>query len=703
MIKLVVVKIILILFFFVGYYNINAQQLPGTYTSTWIGNTYGGAYKGYGDSWPKPTDPNDKWIQDYIDCMTVEADGTCYTESGWDEAGRTHGVYKNGDVLGSVDYNISCGSAGGFTINGKTITGNGKTISNAGTPTAIAMGRGTYSGKLLVADDGARKQILVYDVSGTPALVETIGANGGIASNFSIDYNLPVSINAPAYPSGTYAPGVYHPLKLWGLTGVGCDDQGRIFVSHSEMGSGIRCFKKVNGNWQLDWRVENYFFVDNVYYDEKTDALDIYGVQEHFKMNFNTTTPGGEWSIYGYSLDSYTYPQDPRGIEEIKAGGEHGLTGTVMRDINGTRYLWTSGMTCQPPNIFKYKPGTEIAVPCGMFMQRDHRIYDLAIDFWWPPQRPSPTNNTTMFWEDLNNNGQYEDNEYSDQSHDFGGGDFFVDKSGNIWQGQNPITVWNATILANGNIHYSSNNLTTYNITGISSIGKIIFQEDKNRLVLLTTACRNLDGGKVYVVNNWSAGNRAATYVSDLKLPDTGADDISSWSAAGDYAFEVGWDTRAKVWVTDLNNGKLVGTMEPSEALGYIEHTGWVDIASGLQAYKRNNGEYLVFVEDDYLSRVVLYRWCPTGNCKEIPATIITENQNKNVLNLYPNPAKTHLYITGNSFENSMYIITSIDGKILQNDLVSDGSIDVQNLKSGIYFIKIKTEAGESVQRFVKD
>ncbi len=72
---------------FMGMLTANAQQLPGTYAGSWIGNTFGGAYKGYGDAWPKPTDPNDKWVQISIDCMTVEADGTCYTESGWDEAG----------------------------------------------------------------------------------------------------------------------------------------------------------------------------------------------------------------------------------------------------------------------------------------------------------------------------------------------------------------------------------------------------------------------------------------------------------------------------------------------------------------------------------------------------------------------------------------------------------------------------------------
>ena len=606
--------------------------VPGTFSSSWIGNTFHGAGK---DQWMTATDVNDDWVQNYIDCMTVTDDGTCYTTSTWDEGGRKQGIYKNGDVLGNGGSVGNCGSAGGYSISGTNIIGNGKTISDAGIPKAIAMGKGDLAGKLLVADIGSRMQILVYDVSGTgtPVIVETIGATGGIASDFTIAYELPPAINSPAsYPAGTYSPGVYHPLKLWGMTGVGCDAQGRVFVSTSEMGSGIRCFKKVDNNWILDWKVESYFFVDNVFYDEASDAVDIYGVQEHIKMNFNTTTAGQEWSIYGYSLDKNNYPEDPRGIEDIKAGHEHGLTGAIMREINGTRYIWTSGMTCQAPNIFKYKAGTEIAVPCGMFMDRNHRIYDLPITFWWPPHRPSTDKANTIYWEDFNDNGKYEANEYTDQTHNFGGGDFMVDKNGNIWQGQNPITVWNATIKSNGNISYSSNNTTTYTITGIPSIGKIVYQEDKDRLVLETASCRDLDGGKVYVVKNWSKGNRAATFVSNLKIPDIrpGDSDISSWTAAGDYGFEVGWSTRAKVWVTDLRSGELVGTMEPSLASGGLTHTGWVDIAGGIQAFKRSNGEYLIFIEEDGVGAVTLYRWIPVA-CNDVsnvsvdPSTITIE------------------------------------------------------------------------------
>jgi hypothetical protein len=230
-----------------------------------------------------------------------------------------------------------------------------------------------------------------------------------------------------------------------------------------------------------------------------------------------------------------------------------------------------------------------------------------------------------MIWEDLNDDGYYTTNEYIDQTKSYNGGDFFIAKNGDIWQCKNPITVWKATIRSNGNISYSSGNTVEYQINGVSEIGKIKYQDDIDRLVIETKGGRDLDGGQVYKVNNFlNGGNRNATFVSNLKIPlsDPNGSDITTWTAAGDYGFEVGWSTRNKVWVTDLNNGNLVGTMEPSIASGGLKHTGWTDIAGGLQVYKRTNGEYLVFIEENGVGSVTMYRWCPSGNCTNTPVAI---------------------------------------------------------------------------------
>jgi hypothetical protein len=60
------------------------KELPVLETRTsWIGNSFSGA---------------DSWVQNYADEIEVAADGSVYTASTWDEAGRCTGVYKDGRV-----------------------------------------------------------------------------------------------------------------------------------------------------------------------------------------------------------------------------------------------------------------------------------------------------------------------------------------------------------------------------------------------------------------------------------------------------------------------------------------------------------------------------------------------------------------------------------------------------------------------------
>ena len=272
--------------------------------------------------------------------------------------------------------------------------------------------------------------------------------------------------------------------------------------------------------------------------------------------------------------------------------------------------MWTSGMTCQMYNLFKFKPGTDVAVPCGLIMERGHRIYDLPITYYWPPNRPDPSVSGTTIWRDKNNDGQYQANEYDNTSYGYSYG-YYVDKSGNFWQAGNPIIMRKATFDQYNNLVYNDSDVKSFQISGISDINKVVYQEDKDRIMLLTTGCRDLKGGVIYAVDNWSSGNRNARRVGDLK----NTNDPSSFYAAGDYVFEVGYSSHAKVWITKISDGSLVGTLEPSAAIGGINRTGSMDIGNGIVAYQRKNGEYEVFLEDDYLSRVILYRWCPTGNC----------------------------------------------------------------------------------------
>jgi hypothetical protein len=86
---------------------------------------------------------------------------------------------------------------------------------------------------------------------------------------------------------------------------------------------------------------------------------------------------------------------------------------------------------------------------------------------------------------------------------------------------------------------------------------------------------------------------------------------MKSMSIAGDYLFLVGVETRGQVRVFDMKDGRFVGLLEPGEEVGGVGATGWIDMVDAIFALKRENGEYLVFVEEDAHNKILLYRWTP--------------------------------------------------------------------------------------------
>jgi hypothetical protein len=82
----------------------------------------------------------------------------------------------------------------------------------------------------------------------------------------------------------------------------------------------------------------------------------------------------------------------------------------------------------------------------------------------------------------------------------------------------------------------------------------------------------------------------------------------------------------------------------------------------------------------------------------------LSVNSYKNIaLSIYPNPASTSLHI-GNLLlgNNATAIITSIDGKIIENRTIHANTLDISALQKGIYFIQIKDEAQQYSTRFIK-
>jgi len=80
---------------------------------------------------------------------------------------------------------------------------------------------------------------------------------------------------------------------------------------------------------------------------------------------------------------------------------------------------------------------------------------------------------------------------------------------------------------------------------------------------------------------------------------------------------------------------------------------------------------------------------------------LAVENQINEDFEIYPNPAIDQIYLSGVNTESN-YQITDLSGKIVQNNEVSSGSIDINDLDSGLYLLIINSNGNQISKKFIK-
>lgn len=573
------------------------------YAVSWVGNSFSGA--------------SNKWVQNFFIHMNTAPDGACHTWSHWDEGGKKFGVYKNGDVIGNTNTNPNslkvkdkAGHAwqlnveyldpkfNEFEFVPKNITCDGAEIHfpDLFQPTAIALANDS---SLMVADSltGPRQQVLFYNIDkvAQPKLIKALGDYGGIASG---------------------KPGIVTPTKFWGIRGIGMDEAGNTYVAMSEMGTVLRAFSPKG---TLLWELYGHFFVDLACPDPTTDGRDVWGIQEHYTMEYSLVPgpgakdqrknnsssdsrfhnpPGVKW--IGYSLDRHKYPNDPRGLMHVKQQGEHGLTSPQIVYLKGKRFMFVGGMFASNfINIFRFED--EMAIPSGLIMQWENSIY--RTDQSWPPNKPKGT----YIWRDQNGDGDYQAEEFGTNTPRVRPGPFWVDKSGNIWMAYGFYRYDFQGLDSKGNPIYQADKITTMEPPkGVKKVARVWYDVDTDTLVVGDEGSDMRHISRVFICRKYLAGNRDAISFE----PGAGAE-AECVTAAGDYVFTGGWKERGRIWVNRLSDGAAVGVFDPGPTVGGVENTGWIDILTGISAFKRANGEYLIFVEEDYKAKSLLYRWKP--------------------------------------------------------------------------------------------
>ncbi|MCC5636573.1 hypothetical protein LC593_12000 [Nostoc sp. CHAB 5844] len=668
-----------------------------THKTSWLGNTFGGG---------------DKWVQNNIEAMYVAPNGTVYTNSHWDEAGREAGIYKDGNVIGILEDTHGWSRIGGkavianskyiyialgqgaigntdqdyppdgttwhtvrrYNLSGKPAPFNGgrgwdksmliisnksevtglataanelyvsdsatnqirvynsetmqelrsfsvvhpgaitidkqanlwviqqnkisrysptgkqlpQQITNVAKPTAIAI---DHQGRLLVADNSQRQQVLIYDIKNQPVQVGTFGIKGGVYA-------------------GT--PGEVQPLKLYGITGIGADTAGNIYVNSNGFNNSGTDLRKFSPSGKQLWQLHGLLFVDNADADPQTDGVEVFTKQEHFLMNYNQPT-GKQWTYKAYTLNPFKYPQDPR----LHASPD----ATFVRRIQGKPFLFLTNMYASFIQIYRFNPSKDgkIAIPAGMFVGTNAEGKQ-SVGGNWPPYQP---NKGEWIWRDRNGNGAFDQGEY-DQSEDYPYlGGWWVDNKGDVWK----------TLRTHDGIgirHYPLQGLDTHGnpIYSYSSMQKqktpSMFTDLRRIEYLPETDTMYLSGftvdhpaigddtgivgSEIIRFDNWSKGNNSTPRWRIVVPHDTtGKREISTaaMSVAGDYVFAVKMKT-AEVYVYNAKTGATVKTLKPGPEVA--SESGWIDIPQGIRAFRRSNGEYVVFVEEDWKGKVIIYR-----------------------------------------------------------------------------------------------
>ena len=265
-------------------------------------------------------------------------------------------------------------------------------------PGAIALDN---QGRLLVAENGTLQQVLIYKIQDQPVQVGTFGHTGGIYGG---------------------VPGEVQDLKFYGLTGVGADAQGNLYINNNGFNNSGTDLRKFSPSGKQLGRLLGLSLVENADADPKTDGREVFTKYEQFLID--SSKPKGQQLIYkAYTLNGFKYPQDSR----LHISPDT----TFVRRINDERFLFLLDPYSNALEIYRFNPSKDgnIAIPAGMFVGKNIRGKS-AISGTWPPEQPETGK---WIWRDRNGDGAFDKEEYDRSEDSSSVTGWWVDSKGDVW------------------------------------------------------------------------------------------------------------------------------------------------------------------------------------------------------------------------------------------------------------------------------
>lgn len=474
-----------------------------------------------------------------------------------------------------------------------------------------------HFGFLLVGDEGPDQNIKVYaNLAHNPTLVKTLGVKGGV------------------YGGDLDDQGKVGPLRFRGITGIGTDNLNNLYVSQNGWG-----FAHGNGHGteiesykpsgQRNWSVKGLEFVHTMDADPITKT-DVYDPYHHFKVDYQK--PAGRESTYvADTLNRFRYPDDVR-ITGIAATAQ-------VQYIQGRKFLLVGNQGGVDMAIYRFDdsasgPGKEIAIPCAAFdygsflgSYQDFDVQPLDGEF---------------IWRDSNGDGRIQMNEFLEPPNNLhrDGGNFWMDSNGDVWQ---------VNYQAENPPYEQSIHLRRYLFQGFDSFGAPIYDYDHmtvynvpNDFADIPTIAGSVfrpnesEGGTLYVsggspsagsfsqivrYDNWDKGNRKARWVINVPFDPDPNNTWSpvSFSQAGKFIF-VDFNTPHYALIYSAVDGSYVGEFTPGSDVGGLPNVGNDDEWQSTHALALDSGEYILFKEEDFQAKQLMYKWRPPSELTKIPA-----------------------------------------------------------------------------------
>jgi hypothetical protein len=448
----------------------------------------------------------------------------------------------------------------------------GPEITDFERPLALAVNK---SAQLLVGGLNEHSQVWIYNITGAPSKLGAFGAQGGIFSG----------------TAGAFADSP----KLHWIKAIAVDASDNIYTGCTYGTFWGNCVEKWSRTGALQWRLFAGTSLDSAGLDPENDT-EVYSKYHHYSLDYAKTVPGTEWSLKGFTVNRFKYPNDPR-VDQDSDVGSRALGAGAWR-IGGRLFVGRSSQEGYRFELYRQERATdgEVLVPSfrmGAGGDKNNQFYNPQTKTW--TQKPKKDSLYNQYWNIAKN------------------GDLFT-----IGDPQTIIHYRYGGLDDHGNPIWDASNATVSVVSEFKPVRRLVYDADAD-VMYMAGDVKDQNWGSFLRVKrfpDWSKGNRCSSFTAELPYQDKeyagnsnyGGGQPVSFAVAGDYIFIL--YGIGHVRILNKSDGSVVGTLRQN-VNGWKGSDGQVDAAYGMTVTLRKNGEYVVLFENAAWANIQMYRWHP--------------------------------------------------------------------------------------------